>query len=166
VQLEREEVDPEDLLDRHVFHPPMFPGGEILYSAFFEFPDNQCESVVWRRYVAEGLASVHRMGCERQAAARRRQVAARKPPDKTYIGAATAKAGDIVNYRNPQGHGVRVLHEPKEGRHHVHLCYDSAPGSPVMTRADKNEIKLKLVEIFDTLQRHDCPDDDAGATAR
>ena len=66
--VEREEVAPEDLLDRHVFHPPMFPGGEILFSAFFEFPrkENECESVIWRRHVNGGLDSIHRMGCERQ----------------------------------------------------------------------------------------------------
>lgn len=142
--VEREEIAPEELLDRHVFHPPMFPSGEILFSAFFEFPRGECESVIWREHVDGGLGGVHRMGCERQAKTRRRQVAAGKRPDKTYIGAATARAGDISVYRNPHGHGVKVVHEPTEGRHHVHLCYESAPGSAAMTRSDKNEIKLKL----------------------
>jgi hypothetical protein len=157
VPVEREEVGPDELLDRHVFHPPMFPGGEILFSTLFEFPGNQCESVVWRQHVDGGLDGVHRIGCERQAAARKRQISTGKTPDKTYIGAATARAGDISAYRNPQGHGVSVVHEPKEGRHHVHLCYDSRPGSAAMTRGDKNEIKLKLVEIFALLHRHQCP---------
>jgi len=158
VPAEREEIEPQELLDRHVFHPPMFPNGKIPFSTFFEFPSNQCESVVWRKYVEGGLPSVHRMGCERQATLRARQLANQKKPDKTYIGVAAAAAGDIRAYRNLQGHGVAVVHEPKEGHHRVHICYDPAPGVP-MTRSDKNEIKLKLVKIFGGLDRHDCPDD-------
>jgi hypothetical protein len=153
----REEVGPDELLSRHIFHPPMFPGGELLATAFFEFPDNQCESVIWHRHVVDGLDGVHRMGCERQTLARERQASQGKDPNKTYMGAATTRSGEICAYRNPHGHGVRVVHVPAEGRHHVHLCYDSAPGSPPMDRGDKSEIKLKLVEIFKDLSLHDCP---------
>jgi hypothetical protein len=159
VPLHREEIGPDEILSRHIFHPPMFPGGALLARTFFEFPGNQCESVIWGRYVADGFDGIHRLGCQRQTAVQQRQQAEGKPPDKTYIGAATAPAGEIDGYRNPQGHGVKVLHEPAEGRHHVHLCYDSAPGSPAMTRADKNEIKFKLVELFHAIDRHNCPDD-------
>jgi hypothetical protein len=134
----------------------MFPGGELLFSALFEFPGNQCESVIWRRYVNGDLTEIHQMGCARELAARKGQVAAGKKPDKTYIGAAIARVADIRCYRNPQGHGIRVVHEPAEGRYHVHLCYDRAPGAAPMTRADKNEIKIKLVEIFADLRHHDC----------
>jgi hypothetical protein len=97
------------------------------------------------------------MGCEKQTAARKRQVSQGRDPTKTYMGAATAPSAEICAYRNPHGHGVRVVHEPAEGRHHVHLCYDSAAGSPLMHRGDKNEIKLKLVEIFKDLSMHNCP---------
>ena len=135
----------------------MFPGGELLATAFFEFPDNQCESVIWHRHVLDGIESVHRMGCERQRAAREKQATQGKNPDKTYMGAATARSGEIEAYRNPKGHGVKVVHEPSEGRHHIHLCYDSAIGAPPMHRGDKNEIKLKLVEIFNDRSMHDCP---------
>jgi hypothetical protein len=154
----REEVGAEELLSRFVFNTPMFQGGAILAKLLFEFPDNKCESVVWHRYVADGLDGIHRMGCEKQLQARAKQKAAGKIPDKTYIGAATARAGQISIYRNPNGHGVKVVHEPREGRHHVHICYDSPAGAPHMTPSDKSEIKLKLAEIFHDLSRHDCPE--------
>jgi hypothetical protein len=154
---DREEVGPNELLSRHVFNPPMFPGGELLARYFFEFPGGQCESVVWRRHVPDGLEGVHRMGCDRQSRARDRQAQQGKKPDKTYIGAATARAADISSYRNPNGHGLRIIHEPREGRYHVHICYDSLPGSPQMGRSDKNEIKEKLTEIFNELSHHVCP---------
>jgi hypothetical protein len=157
VTTNREEISPDELLSRHIFHPPMFPGGELLATAFFEFPGNQCESVIWHRRLADGLDGVHRLGCEKQALVRNKQASQGKNPDKTYMGAATARCGEICAYRNPHGHGVRVVHEPAEGRHHVELCYDSMPGSTPMRRGDKSEIKLKLVEIFKDLSRHDCP---------
>jgi hypothetical protein len=154
---DREEVGPDELLSRHIFNPPMFPGGELLARCFFEFPGGQCESVLWRRHVAEGLEGVHRMGCDRQSRARDRQAHQGKIPDKTYIGAATARAADISCYRNPNGHGLKIIHEPSEGRSHVHICYDSLPGARQMDRSDKNEIKEKLVEIFSDVSYHVCP---------
>jgi hypothetical protein len=153
----REEVGPDELLSRHIFDPPMFPGGELLARCFFEFPGGQCESVLWHRYVAEGLKGVHRMGCDKQSLARDRQAHQGRNPDKTYIGAATARANDISSYRNPNGHGLKVIHEPGEGRSHVHICYDSLPGSRQMDRSDKNEIKQKLIEIFSDVSYHVCP---------
>jgi hypothetical protein len=157
VPLNREEIGPDEVLRRHIFHPPMFPGGALLARAFFEFPEGQCESVIWTRYVDGGLDGIHRLGCERESAIRQRQQDSGKKPDKTYMGAATAHTGEISRYRNPHGHGVRVMHEPAEGRYHVHLCYDSSPGSLAMTKSDKNEIKLKLVELFRAIERHACP---------
>jgi hypothetical protein len=154
---DREEVGPNELLSRHIFNPPMFPGGELLARYFFEFPGGQCESVLWRRHVADGLEGVHRMGCDKQSRARDRQAHQGKNPDKTYIGAATARASDISSYRNPNGHGLKIIHEPSEGRYHVHICYDSSPGAPQMDRSDKNEIKEKLIEIFSDLSHHVCP---------
>jgi hypothetical protein len=154
---DREEVGPNELLSRHIFNPPMFPGGELLARYFFEFPGGQCESVLWRRHVADGLEGVHRMGCDKQSRARDRQAHQGKNPDKTYIGAATARAADISSYRNPNGHGLKIIHEPSEGRYHVHICYDSSPGAPQMDRSDKNEIKEKLIEIFSDLSHHVCP---------
>src|SRR5215472_6502049 len=97
---------------------------------------------------------------DRKQPARRSQREAGKTANKSYIGAASAKAGEISVYRNPNGHGVTVVHEPAEGRHHAELCYSSQPGSPTMTRSEKNEIKLKLVELFQSIERHSCPDDE------
>lgn len=134
----------------------MFPDGVLLVKFFFQFPGNQCESVIWHRKIPDGIEGVHRLGCEKQAQARERQATAGKVPDKTYVGAATARCGVIRSFRNPQGHGVKVVHEPTEGAHHVHLCYDSNADGPALTRSDKNEIKLKLAEIFGDLSRHSC----------
>lgn len=117
----------------------------------------KCESVLWHRHVAEGLEGVHRMGCDKQSRVRDRQAYQGKNSDKTYIGVATARARDISSYRNPNGHGLKIIHEPSEGRHHVHICYDSLLGSPQMDRSDKNEIKEKLIEIFNDLSYHVCP---------
>jgi len=155
----REIIGNDELLSRQVFHPPMFPDGVLLLvRALFEFPGGQCESLVWHRYAA-GLDGIHRMGCERQTELRQRQLSAGRNADKTYVGAATARAVDITQYRNPNGHGFSLCHEPAEGIHHVHVCYDSVPGSQPMTRGDKGEIKLKLAEIFHALSRHVCPDE-------
>jgi len=115
VPAEREEIEPQELLDRHVFHPPMFPNGKIPFSTFFEFPSNQCESVAWRKYVEGGLPSVHRMGCERQATLRARQLANQKKPDKTYIGAAAAAAGDIELIGTCQVMASRLCMSRKRG---------------------------------------------------
>jgi hypothetical protein len=153
-----EEVDPEALLSRHIFDPPMFPGGALVATFLFEFPNNQCESVVWQNKLPNGLEGVHRLGCERQNESRRRQIAAGKDPTKTYIGAATSCCSLVRAYRNPNGHGVTVVHEPSEGLHHVHICYDSDKGAPAMTRGDKGEIKLKLLELFSDISRHVCPE--------
>jgi hypothetical protein len=136
----------------------MFPDGALLAKFFFEFPGNQCESVVWQEKLRDGLQGVHRLGCEKQVEARKRQTAAGKEPTKTYAGAATARCATIRAYRNPNGHGVTVVHEPKEGPHHVHICYNSAEGAPAMTPGDKTETKLKLVEIFSDLVRYTCPE--------
>jgi hypothetical protein len=158
VQGAREEVGPDDLLSRHLFDPPMFPGGTLVAKFFFVFPQNQGESVVWQRKLQDAIDGVHRLGCEHQARARQKQAAEGKAPDKTYVGARTTRCEEIRAYRNPQGHGIKVVHEPSEGVHHVELYYDSVAGAPAMTRSDKNEIKLKLVEIFSDLSQHNCPE--------
>src|SRR5437764_9905895 len=134
---DREEIGQDEILYRHIFDPPMFPGGTLIAKFFFEFPKNQCESVIWLRHVGDGAAGVHRFGCARQKTARQRQRDAGKRAEKTYIGAASAKTGEINAYRNPNGHGVLVVHEPDEGHHHAELCYASEPGSPTMTPSDK-----------------------------
>lgn len=157
----QEEVGPDALLSRQIYDPPMFSEGVLLYRFFFEFPRNQCESVAWQEKLPDGLQGVHRLGCEKQAAARAREAAAGKKPTKTYVGAATARCAAIRAYRNPNGHGVKVVHEPSEGPHHVAICYDSAQGAPPLTPGDKTEIKLKLVEIFGDFSPHTCPEEPA-----
>ena len=159
MQASREEVSTDDLLSRHIFDPPMFPGRTLVAKFFFEFPQNQCESVVWQRKLSDAIDGVHRLGCEHQTKLRQRQAAEGKVPTKKYVGAATARCGEIRAYRNPQGHGIKVVHEPNEGAHHVELCYDLDASAPAMTRSDKNEIKFKLVQLFASLSLHDCPTD-------
>lgn len=129
----REEVSTDDLLSRHIFDPPMFAGRTLVAKFFFEFPQNRCESVIWQRKLLDAIDGVHRLGCEHRAKLRQRQAAEGKVPTKKYVGAATARCGEIRGYKNPQGHGIKVVHEPDEGAHHVELCYDSDASAPAMT---------------------------------
>jgi hypothetical protein len=152
----QEDIAPDALLSRQIFDPPMFPAGTLLAKFFFEFPGNQCESLIWQEKLPDGLQGVHRLGCEKQARDRKRQAVAGKEPTKAYVGAATARCAAIRAYRNPNGHGVKVLHDSSEGPYHVQICYDSADGARPMTTGDKTEIKLKLVEIFRDFSSHAC----------
>ena len=154
--MEREDIADSEILSRLVFNPPMYKNSTLIWKLIFEFQNNQCESLIWHRHVgfSPAIAEVHACGCRREA---EKIVKARdlgKVP-ATYVGAITATAGAIQAYQNPNGHGFVVVHEPSEGREHVHVCYRSAPDT--MTRGDKNELKLKLGEIFSDLDPHSCP---------
>ena len=91
---------------------------------------------------------------------RAEQVADGRKADRTYIGAMTARSGDIQAYRNPNGHGFRLEPDASggQGRHHVHIFYDALLAAPALTKADKNELKLKLCEMFGQITHHNCPD--------
>jgi hypothetical protein len=82
----KEEITPDALLSRQIFDPPMFPGSTLLAKFFFEFPGNQCESVIWQEKLPDGLQGAHRLGCEKQARDRKRQAAAGKEPTKALRG--------------------------------------------------------------------------------
>jgi hypothetical protein len=156
-----DEIGPDEQLSRHVWNPPMLARGmEFLYVMLFEFPDGQPESLIWHRFVSGGIDGVHLLGCARQREKRAEQVADNRNPDKTYIGAMTAQSGDILVYRNPNGHGFRLEPDESEGqgKQHVSICYDSQPDSKPLTKPDKAELKLRLCEIFGEIAQHECPE--------
>src|SRR5258708_6460562 len=96
---------------------------QFIWKLVFEFPGGQCESVYLRRYA--DISTIHTWGCARERKARERR------SETTYCGAVTARAGDIRAYRNPNGHGFRLEHEPLEGPEggaHTHVCQEPAAG--------------------------------------
>jgi len=156
-----DDIGPDEQLSRHVWDPPMLArGADSLYVMLFEFPNGQPESLVWHRFVSGGIDGVHELGCTRQRERRAELVANGRKPEKTYIGAMTARSGNILAYRNPNGHGFRLEPDASggQGKHHVNILYDSLPGAPALTKPDKNELKLRLCEIFGEIAHHNCPD--------
>lgn len=149
MSVQPEIIGDTDTLSRHVWAPRMYNSGEdaFRWQIVFEFPDGQGESLFWHKYI--DLSGVHAAGCGRQENARASK------PDTTYTGAVSAIASGVRNYRNPHGHGFRLEHEPSQGRAHAHICYDAAKNVP-MTKADKNELKVALGNIFSQFHAHRC----------
>jgi hypothetical protein len=130
-------------VSRLVFDPPMGADmDDLVWRQVFQFQEKhgQLESLVWRRFAPEDNC-VHSIGRMRETDIKL------EGRDKKYVGSISTIISDILNYRNANGHGFNVVHDPKEGIHHVHICYDPAVHAP-MTKNDKNELKVKLLEIF------------------
>lgn len=142
-----EEVPDGDLLSRIIDFPHKFDGfRDLIEERIFEFQTDSTdpekkplpESVVWRKYASTDN-DVHTIGValevDRQSKGR---------ADYRYIGFISAQAGPIRSYRNVNGHGFFVRHDPEEGLHHVHVgllpCADKK-----LTRLDKNELRTQLV---------------------
>lgn len=147
--VQREEVGPEERLSRLLFWPEMYGKKEndlVWDGGVFQFPreGNCCESLTWRKYKPT-IADVHALGCEAEV----------RKAGRKYTGAATARAGDITNFRNVHGYGFRLVHEPDDGIHHVHVCYSVETGSKP-TRNDKSELRLFLKGVFTEMDAHSC----------
>jgi hypothetical protein len=137
-----EHVPNEEAISRLIYYPRMYEAYEgLIWQVVFEFPKSTCESVVWRRY-APGVEDVHTIGkdIEEQKKLRR--------PDVRYVGFISAHVGDVRSIRTANGHSFTVMHEPSEGRHHAHVCYNSACERD-LTKNDKNELKMMLRKTFD-----------------
>lgn len=145
-----EEILPEDQVSRHIDAPHKWKVAEAAFDEpkLFEFPSDNPESVVWRKY-APLLDKVHQMGCERQAVKRERR------PDYTYIGAITATAAAIRAIR-VNGHGFQLEHSPDEGQWHAHVSYLREPTAE-FNRAHKMDLKERLRGVFGALEPHRCP---------
>ena len=137
-----EHVLNEEAISRLIYCPRMYDAYKgLIWQVVFEFPKNTCESVVWRKYAADD-EDVHYLGgkVEEQKKLRR--------PDVEYVGFISANVGDVRSIKTANGHGFTVMHEPNEGIHHVHICYDLTCERH-LTKNDKNELKLLLRKTFD-----------------
>lgn len=142
-------VPGEAWVSRQIFDPPMGPDiAALQWKIVFEFPNGQGESLIWRRFAPQ-LSCVHSLGCQRES-----QAASTSRP-RHYKGAVSCTVDAVLTFRNPNGHGFRVVHEPAEGIHHLHIEYDPAPDKR-MSKSDKSELKLKLGEIFSDVSSHNC----------
>ncbi len=151
--LRREWISDADNVSRWLFRPHMgHDVANLIWDHVFLFPPSRGyrESIVWRKYASD-INDVHRLGCEDQW--RRRQAGR----NHTYFGCATARVGDIRQFKNPNNHGFCVIHEPSEGIHHAEVRIDLARGKK-LTRKDRSELRFALKKIFDTKDTHSCPE--------
>jgi len=147
-----EHIPDGDAIFRLVDFPRMYDGaGDLLWENVFQFPGGKPESVVWSRY-APAADEVHRIGCAREEAVRRRN------PGMRYVGFLPSTAGAVRSIGTRAGHGFSVVHEPAEGMYHAHIHYRPNNGRPAnqLNRGEKNELKLALRQVFLGLQPHSC----------
>jgi hypothetical protein len=142
-----EPVLDDDGVSRLIFRPRDYDDdNKLVWPVIFEFAHSRCESAVWRKY-APADEDVHRIGnrVEQEKKSRR--------PSTFYVGFISANVCRIRSIETARGHGFSVVHDPSHGQglHHVHICYrpqgDQDPG--VLTKNDKNELKMLLRNIFD-----------------
>lgn len=141
-----EEIPDIDCASRLIEYPHAYNDDhQLIWGNVFQFPGGQCESLVWRKY-APTDKDVHEIGQDLWA----RKQAARPRPDRRYMGFMSAVVGDIRSITTHRGHSFSVEHEPAEGVHHAHVCYDQAAAEPLRP-ADKAELKNFLKERFSSL---------------
>lgn len=147
-----EKIPNEDFVSRLIFDPPMGPDlKNLIWTEAFRLQSdsNYCDSIVWRKYVPD-MKFLHSLGCKRE---RNFQYQGK---DKVYRGSITAEVVSIRRHKNPNGHGFCVVHEPKEGQSHAHICYDIAPDKD-LTKNDKNDLRMALIKnIFTDRSAHKC----------
>jgi hypothetical protein len=140
-----EHVANEEAVSRLIYEPRMYDNYKgLIWNVVFEFPSGSCESTVWRRYAPEH-SDVHTIGEEVEALIKRRS------PQTCYVGFISANVGEVRSIKTARGHGFAVNHEPKEGLHHVEICFSSADGRGAegLRKTDRNELKLLLRKTFD-----------------
>ena len=129
-------------VSRLVFDPPMGSNmRDLVWPQVFQFQskNGHVESLVWRRFAPED-GCVHAIGLIMEAKIKE------SGRSKDYVGNISALVDEILSYRNQHGHGFSVVHDPKEGLHHVHIGYSQGPQP--MTKQDKADLKVKLELIF------------------
>jgi hypothetical protein len=137
-----EPIPDEDRVSRLIESPIHYGAdSDLLWVQIFQFNDNQCESLVWRKY-APTANDVHAIGAAMVAEKKK------KRPEREYVGFITGVKGPIAAYRNFRGHGFLVVHEPEEDKiFHCHICYAPNPNTPFQAN-DKSELKLALRSQF------------------
>lgn len=112
-----EYVPNQEMLSRLIYWPRMYDNYEgLVWDVVFEFPSRPCESTVWRRYAPED-SDVHKIGEDVEALKKPRK------PQTSYIGFISANVGEVRSIKTARGHGFAVNHGPKEGLHHVEICF-------------------------------------------
>lgn len=133
-------IDNDAKFSRHVYSPFMGVSAldaDIRWENLFAFPsgNDQMESLVWRRFAPDS-GCVDSLGLAFEVEGK-----------KKYSGFRSAKASQILSYRNLHGHGARFIHAPEEGIQHAHITYFKNPDR-VLTKNDRLEIREKLKDIF------------------
>ncbi|MHB8545086.1 MAG: hypothetical protein ACYC9S_13965 [Leptospirales bacterium] len=140
-----EEIPDSDPVHRWIFAPRMWNTiqDHLIWEGVWEFKRDHhcCESVVWSRHASS--RKVHELGKEQE----KRKLEEKPGRDILYVGYLSGISGKIRSFRSARGHGLIVRHEPGEGIHHVHLCYQKADGVD-LTKNDRSELKLKLKDFF------------------
>ncbi len=148
--MEVEEIPDADTVSRLVEFPRTYdPANKLILDAVFQFPNNEAESVIWRKY-APSDADVHHLGCAWETSKQKRN------PDMRYVGFISAEVGAIRDIRSAKGHGFTVVHQPEEGVHHAGIVYAPAPGTPSLSKGEKGELKIALRGVFGSLAPHTC----------
>lgn len=141
-----------DLVSRLVDSPHKWSRAErrFVEVSLFEFPSQQPESVVWRKYASK-IAAVHALGCAMQATKREAN------PNWTYEGAVSTKVSAIRDIKNLAGDGFFVEHVPEEGQHHAHVGYVFSAG-PENLKKRKIDLKEFLRNAFFAggVEQHEC----------
>ena len=148
MQPAQEEIPDNDAVSRLVDYPHKYSSEhDLIWHSIFEFPSRDCESHVWRKYAPEHN-DVHDIGRAREP---EKQM---KRPEYRYIGFITAEVREIRAIQTSRGHGFNVIHEPSEGIHHAHVCYDRADPNQNLKKNDKAELKLALRNCFGDLTEY------------
>ncbi len=147
-----EAIPSEDLVSRLVDSPRKWSRAEqhFVEKTLFEFPSQQPESVVWRKYAPE-IADVHELGCAMQATKREAK------PNWAYEGAVSATVSAIRDIKNQAGDRFFVEHVPDEGQHHAHVGYVFSPNpeNQKNRRVDLKEF-LRNAFLVAGFEQHDC----------
>lgn len=143
-----EEIPDGDTVSRWLDYPSMYDvsSGIISEKLFFSFPQDQSESVVWRRYMLSD-DDVHLRGHQRSTAKRA------QGRSSTYRGFRSAIVGKIRSIRTVHGHGFSITHLPDEGQWHAGISYAVKIDTEVkiLSKGQKAELKLALGMAFDHL---------------
>ena len=157
-----EKIEDSDMVSRLVFFPHMEGNGDDLIAPlmFFEFPQGQPESVVWRQRCLQD-SDVHALGCAAEAKKWEEAKKRGRTLNDTYKGFRSALAGVVRACRSRRGHGFHVEYAPKEGVHHAEISYapNENPAEPGLRQSDKQELRLYLHRLFSPLSPHSCSSD-------
>ena len=145
------EIPNGGMVSRHIWPPAMGEDfDKLIYHNVFQFAKEygSCESLVWRKF-APHIGCVHAIGCYAQL----KQPKHRK---RYYSGAISAEVDAVRNFKSKRGHGFKIIHEPSEGIHHVHITLDKSPDVE-FNKGDRSELLIALMTVlFKDQSEHSC----------